>query len=497
MQTQMRGEGAVVVGAGMAGLLAAWTLLERFERVTIVERDGVPTSPHVLYEARRGVPQGLHAHALLTRGQLAMEELLPGLRDELLTDGAPEGDALADFRLAFGGHRLPRAHAGLRVISVSRPHLEGVVRRRVLKDPEITVRAHCDAVGLLLDGGVVHGLRIVDRTPGSAAEVLAADLVVDASGRGSRLPSWLADLGRPLPAPQQVSVDLSYVSCRLRLDPDALDGDIAIVCGPSSTTPRAASLARLEDGEFLLTVGGFGEDRPPADLVGLTAFTAPLVYGRDLADALRRAEPVSEPVRYRYLTGTRRHARPGGLPSGLVAVGDAACSQDPIYGQGMTVAALQAKVLRAELARTPSTTRIQRRLSAVSRPCWEAARTADLELPTATSRGTLPQRVTGAYVERVLAAAAHDPVVATRFLRSTGLVDRPTSLLRPRVLLPALDPRRREPTTRGRPTRRRGRADSTTKYALAALMVPGSVCLTLAAGIAITRRRIRARFRNP
>ncbi len=262
-------ERAVVVGAGMAGLLTARVLADRYEQVTLVDRDDITSASDGPAAPRKGVPQGRHAHALLTRGQLVMEELMPGLRADLLAGGAPEGDALADFRLIFGGQRLPRVRSGLRVISTSRAHLERVVRRRVLRIPHVTIRGRCDAVGLLGDPDRVRGLRVVDRAPGSAAEVLDADLVVDASGRASRLPAWLRDIDVPIDAPEQILVSLSYASCRFRLDRNVLNGDIGIICGPSGPVPRTAALARLETGEWLLTVGGFVDDRPPLNIPGL------------------------------------------------------------------------------------------------------------------------------------------------------------------------------------------------------------------------------------
>ncbi len=163
---------------------------------------------------------------------------------------------------------------------------------------------------LVVDGGVVRGLRVVDRAPGSAAEVLRAELVVDGSGRGSRLVSWLADLGRTPAEPERVAVGLRYASCRLGLDPAVLGGDIGILCGPSVAVPRTASLARLENGEFLLTVGGwvggFGDDRPPTDVPGLVAFIDPLPWAR--------------PGRRPSTGGPDRSSRPVPVPHGHPAV---------------------------------------------------------------------------------------------------------------------------------------------------------------------------------
>jgi 2-polyprenyl-6-methoxyphenol hydroxylase-like FAD-dependent oxidoreductase len=415
-------------------------LSERYEQVTLVDRDDIIPACDGPAAPRKGVPQGRHAHALLTRGQLVMEELMPGLRAEVLAGGAPEGDALADFRLIFGGQRLPRVHSGLRVISTSRAHLERVVRQRVLLIPEVTTRARCDAVGLIADPDRVRGLRVVDRAPGSSAEVLDAELVIDASGRASRLPFWLRDIGVPVSAPQQIPVKLNYASCRFLMDPDALDGDIGIICGPSGPVPRTAALARLETGEWLLTVGGFGSDRPPLNIPGLLEFVEVLPCGHELDAAIRHGEPVGEPVPFRFPEATRRPYERRALPPGLLVMGDAACSQDPVYGQGMTVAALQAHALRADLHRGIGAPHTQRRIAAASRSAWVTARAADLALPGTPGGDSPARRAADAYMARVLSVAARDAAVATGFLRVTGLIDPPSALFRPRIMLPAIGP---------------------------------------------------------
>ena len=194
---------AVVLGAGMAGLLAARALAEGYDRVTIVDRDRLPDHA----AQRRGVPQGPHAHALLARGLQAMEELLPGLTADLIALGAPSGDALGNARLHFGGHLLRQAHTGLTVISVSRPFLEHHVRQRVRALPGVSFAPPSDVVGLAAtpDARRIVGARILRRADGSAEETIDADLVVDATGRGSRTPVWMAALGYERPPEDRVS----------------------------------------------------------------------------------------------------------------------------------------------------------------------------------------------------------------------------------------------------------------------------------------------------
>lgn len=194
-RSSTRRDRAVVLGGGMACLLAARSLADHFAEVVIVDRDEL--GPEL--EMRRGVPQGRHTHALLAHGRDLLERLFPGLTDELVTAGAPTGDMLADTDLCFGGYRFARGQSGLAMVSVTRPVLERAVRRRVAAFPGVAFYGGRDVVGLLTecDRLRVRGVRVYGRADGSAEEELGADLVVEATGRGSRLPAFLAGLGLP------------------------------------------------------------------------------------------------------------------------------------------------------------------------------------------------------------------------------------------------------------------------------------------------------------
>jgi 2-polyprenyl-6-methoxyphenol hydroxylase-like FAD-dependent oxidoreductase len=235
MHTQI-GDRAVVLGASLAGLLAARVLADAYGQVTVIDRDELPQTP--LH--RRGVPHGRHLHALAARGQQALEELFPGLTAELVAHGAPTGDMLANGRWHFSGHRLRQAPAGLVLVCASRPLLEGHVRARVRVRPNLVFLDRCDVVGLATtpDGRRVTGVRVLRRADGSAEELLGADLVVDATGRGSRTPAWLDALGYPRPEREQVRIGLGYATRTYRLPPDALGGDLAILDAATPQHPR-------------------------------------------------------------------------------------------------------------------------------------------------------------------------------------------------------------------------------------------------------------------
>jgi 2-polyprenyl-6-methoxyphenol hydroxylase-like FAD-dependent oxidoreductase len=226
----------VVLGAGMAGLLAAHVLTDAYGQVTVIDRDELPETPR----HRRGVPHGRHLHALAARGQQALEELFPGLTAELVAHGAPAGSLLANARLYLSGHLLRQADTGLVLLCASRPFLEGHLRARVRALPNVTWLDRCDVVGLATtpEARRVTGARVLRRADHSAEQLLGADLVVDATGRGSRAPMWLEALGYARPAKEQVRIGLGYATRTYRLPPDALDGDLAVLQAATPQHPR-------------------------------------------------------------------------------------------------------------------------------------------------------------------------------------------------------------------------------------------------------------------
>jgi 2-polyprenyl-6-methoxyphenol hydroxylase-like FAD-dependent oxidoreductase len=429
---------ALVLGAGMAGLLAARVLAEAYDRVTIVDRDEIPDRA----AQRRGVPQGRHAHALLARGRQALEELFPGLTADLIADGAPTGDGLGDVRLHFGGHRLRRTHTGLTVISVSRPFLEQHVRQRVRVLPGVEFAPPSDIVGLAAtpDARGIAGAKILRRADGSAEETIEADLVIDATGRGSRTPVWLAALGYERPTEDRITIDLGYTTRRYRLPPDALDGDLATLQGPIPSCPRGGVLARLEGGEWLVTLFGMNGDHPPTHPDGFVEFARSLPFA-DIHETIRDAEPIDDPVAYRFPTGRLRHyERLTRFPEGLIVLGDGVCSFNPVYGQGMSVAALEALIVRDHMKRRrPSRTRhLRARLAGAIRAPWSMAIASDLAIPGVEGRRGPTVNAANGYLRKVLAVAADDATVSSAFVRVSGLVDPPIALLRPRLAVRVL-----------------------------------------------------------
>jgi 2-polyprenyl-6-methoxyphenol hydroxylase-like FAD-dependent oxidoreductase len=432
------GDRAVVLGASMAGLLAARVLADAYAQVTVIDRDDLPQTPM----HRRGIPHGRHIHGLLARGQQALEELFPGFTAELVAQGVPAGDLLANGRLYFSGHRLRQAHTGLMVLSASRPMLEGHVRARVRALPNVRFIDRCDVVGLATtpDGRRVTGARVLRRADGSAEELLAADLVVDATGRGSRIPAWLEALGYPRPPKEQVRIGLGYATRIYRQRPGALGGDLAVLQAATPQHPRTGALQVLEGDRWLLTLAGILGDHPPTDPDGFLAFARSLQFP-DLYETVRDAEPLDDPVSFRFPASVRhRYERLDRFPDGLLVVGDAVCSFNPVYGQGMSVAALEALTLRRHLQRgiQPQPRRFLRDLARLVDVPWDMAAGGDLVFPGVPGRRTLKVRLVSAYLTRLHAAAAHDAHLATTFVRVAGLVAPPQSLLRPGIVVRVL-----------------------------------------------------------
>lgn len=430
------GDHAVVVGASIGGLLAARVLTDFYGTVTVVERDVLPDDPG----HRRGVPQGRHGHALLARGSQIMGELFPGLLDELVAGGArvlADGD-FSRFYFSPGGHLIVRSGIARDpdpVYVPSRPFLEGQVRRRLRAIANVTMMDGHGIVELTAaDRDRVTGGRVVNRV-GGGSRTLTADLVVDATGRGSRTPAFLEHLGYGRPDEDHVVVDVAYASQLLRIPAGTLREGIVLV-GARPGRPTGMALFGYENDTWLFTVAGMAGREPPRELAEMIAFAEEFGPAHVLA-AIRDAEPIGEVARHRLPSNQwRRYDRMRRFPDGLLVFGDAICSFNPLYGQGMTVAALEAVTLRGCLQRGGRD--LPRRFfRAASKPisvAWQIAVGADLALPEVEGPRPLPVRISNAYVEKVLTAAESDTVVAGKFLRVTGLLDPPARLVHPTVM---------------------------------------------------------------
>jgi len=433
---QQRSGHALVLGAGMAGLFAARVLSERYEQVTVIDRDPLPAGPGV----RRGVPQARHVHGFQARGVEVVEELFPGLVDELVEAGASKIDDLSKFHFRVMGHLLSQKPMPLApMLLASRPYLEYRVRTRIEHQPGVRFRDCLEVAGLMhqttADGAVVTGVHVVP--PGGGAEdELPADLVVDATGRGSRTPVWLEQLGYQRPTEERIAVRVGYASQTLHLDGPPQVGRFLIE-GRQPDGQTGVALFGCERGTWTFTVLGAEKAFPDQPTREWMLEVAEQRLPAWAMEVVRAAEPLGTVAGHRHPASVRRrYDLLDRMPDGLVVVGDAVCAFNPIYGQGMSVAAEEALCLRAALEK--GTADLARRTLAGAQAAivsaWELAAGVDLAYPEVEGDPTLPMRVIGRYVDRVLGAAEQDPEVARRFAAVAGLVAPRTAIFHPRVV---------------------------------------------------------------
>lgn len=444
-----RRSSAIVLGASMSGLLAARALAPRFDRVTVVERDALSGDAAL----RQGVPQAAHAHGLLASGYRVMDGYFPGLMNELESLGAVRGDVVGDFLWFQYGRWKLRHDAGLGGIVVSRPCLEAAIRRAVRAIPNVAFLDDTSAVKPAFDAATGRVTGLIVRPRGSQTdERVAADLVVDASGRGSQSPKWLQEWGFESPAVLQVKVDVGYATRVFeRRGGDFFNSMGGVVSGTPPASRRLAAVLAAEGNRWVITLAGTLGDYPPVDDEGWMSFAAslPVPVVHELAAAAR---PIGQTSTYRFPANRRLlYERMRRFPDGYLVIGDAVCSFNPIYGQGMSAAALEAKAL--EEAVSPGTDglapRFYARVSKIVDIPWTIATGEDLRYPQVEGKRPPGFTMVNRYLERVHAVASDDPVVCRRFFDVLNLLAPPPSLMTPQVAWRVLA--RRAPRDAGTP----------------------------------------------
>jgi 2-polyprenyl-6-methoxyphenol hydroxylase-like FAD-dependent oxidoreductase len=432
---------ALIIGGSMAGLLAGRVLADHFDRVTIIERDRFPEGPGF----RKGVPQSRHVHVLMTRGRRIVERLFPGLEESLLEAGAELIDSAEDFEFLTPAGFGPRFRSGIPFLQGSRELLEFAVRERVASIPRIRFLEGTDVTGLLpaKDGEAVAGVKVRYRD-GSAEgkgsdEVLLGDLVVDASGRNSDASRWLEELGCEPPEETVVDAHLGYAS-RLyeRSEDSARDWKALLVQAAPPDVTRGGVLYPIEGGRWIAGLTGVGGDYPPTDEEGFMEFArslrTPLLY-----EVIKDAKPLSPIHGFRTTRNRRRHyEKLSRQPQNFLVTGDAASAFNPVYGQGMTTAAIGAEILEETLRERRGVSgmsrRFQRRLAKATAGAWLLATGQDLRVRGV--EGASPNaatRLTDAYMDRVLELSLKDLAVRRTLVEVFHMLKPPTAMFGPAV----------------------------------------------------------------
>ncbi|HET7543648.1 MAG TPA: tryptophan 7-halogenase, partial [Polyangiaceae bacterium] len=361
---------AIVLGAGIAGLLAARALSSHFEEILLVERGELPSEP----VHRSTVPQGRHTHGLLAGGLEAIERLLPGLVPELLSKGCPSGDNLHDLSWIFGGARLAVGDSGVRGLTLARPVLEHAIRARVLALPRVRLCTSTRITGLVVSDGRVAGARTT--APGTGEETLNADVIVDATGRGSKLPDFLRAAGYDPPRLEEVALETNYVSRTYARTQAHAPYGVGVLVVSSPEVPRGGIALALDARTWIVSQYGLGSVRPPLDPEGYLDFARSLA-GPQLARLLEASQPLDDPATLKFASSRRLHYEElRRLPEGLFVCGDALASFNPTFGQGITVAALQVERLAAlgdAVAELGANRRFLRQASAIVDGAWNTA----------------------------------------------------------------------------------------------------------------------------
>jgi 2-polyprenyl-6-methoxyphenol hydroxylase-like FAD-dependent oxidoreductase len=408
-------------------------LSDYFKRVTIMERDPVHDEP----ESRKGQPQTRHLHGVLEPARRFIRTYMPGVDQQLIEGGATVGDFGEMTRwYHFGNYRL-HCHAGLDAMSLSRPFLEWHVRRYVTSLPNITLLGETSAEELLTDASrsCITGVKVSRRNADPATQSIEADLVVDASGRGSATSKWLVQLGYDAPKEEEVKIRFGYATRTYRREAHHVQQAIMIAPTPPQGR-RGAYLFPIEKDRWIVTAGGYG-DHPPADEAGFIEFLRRLP-APDVFDVISQAQPLSDIVTYKFPTSRRlRYDHLRRFPDRYFVLGDAVASFNPIYGQGMSSAALQVEVLN-EMLKQPGTNEswreFFRRTAKVIDLPWQLAVGEDFRYPDTEGNRPPGTNLINQYVAWVHHATHRDPVVYRQFIKVIHLIASPMSLMQPHII---------------------------------------------------------------
>ncbi len=439
---------AVVIGGSIAGLTAARILTNHFDKVTVIERgefaDGL--------DFPKGVPQARHPHILLIRGQQILEELFPGFGQDLIDGGAGSLNFGRDLEMRFPNGWLPHYETELQATAASRRLLDHTVYQRLSENPKVIFKANCNVVSICTDDNNerVIGVQIHNRANGRVEDI-PAELIVDASGRSSKAPEWFRQIGIEPPAEQTVNAFPGYAT-RIYEIPEDFDQDwktLYIMPNPPHVS-RGAIILPMEGNRWHLSLLGMNRDYPPTDEAGFMEFARSLVSPK-IYEAIKDAKPVTPIYGYRRAANRmRRYENMERYLEGFVAMGDAVYALNPVYGQGMTLAAIASQLLdqclieqaenESENGFSGMAKKFQTQLAKELVAPWQTATNEDMRWPETEGKQELDaaSKFIGRYFNMVLKTMPHSVKVTNTFYQVQHMIAEPTILMRPDILFTVL-----------------------------------------------------------
>ncbi len=430
------GQHAIVLGGSIAGLFSARILSDYFDHVTLIERDVYSETP----ELRKGVPQAQHAHALMGRGYNVMADFMPSIADDLANNGALTMDTGLQVRAFNFGAWGKTFEGGVSGIVASRALLDWTVHCAVQQLPNVTIKDGHEVVSLMTteDKARVTGVNVRAKSEAAMSEALEADLVLDTTGRGSQLPKWLEALGYQRPDESSVKIDVAYTSREYTRH--TKNGEVPMITVINSTPPqhkRLVVLFPLENDRWHITMGGFCGDHAPADEEGFQAFARSLP-APDAIHLITTETPLTDIVQYKFGADVRRHYEKMSLfPEGVLVLGDAVCSFNPVYGQGMSIAALEIEALHKLLAEQSTLDGIAplffKRITPIVDDAWAMATGGDYRFPEVEGKRPASANFMNGYLEWLTRAGHEDPEVNRAFNKVQHMMAPAPSLFAPPV----------------------------------------------------------------
>ncbi len=435
--TETNRQHAIVMGGSLAGLLTARVLSKYFERVTIVEKDRVNDRSI----PRPGQPQTQHLHCLLAKGLEVMTDYFPDLPQALAENGAVINDFAESMRwYIYGGYRA-QFKIGFPAITMSRLLLESLIRERVLALPNIKLLDRTTVKELqanpMLDR--IIGIKIDRYGTENHADLLTADLIVDATGRASRSPQWLQDLGYKAPSESKVHVNVGYATQIYRRDPqDSRSQTWNLHTSDAPKETRFGGIVPIESDRWIVSICGWHKEQMPTTESAFLEFARSLP-SQHIYDIISECEPLSKIIVHKFPFSLRRHYdRLKRFPVGYLILGDAISSFNPTYGQGMTVAALEVVELDRLLSKNISPLYLARtffqQMARVIDIPWQSAVSEDFRFPQTVGSKPIGTDFINWYVAGVHRATLNDIVVGEAFLKVMNLMAPPISLFHPRIV---------------------------------------------------------------